>query len=254
MDDFEFDDVGYDTHEPTTIYDNQTVVEKKITSTENNVNNATSMTTTVPDKSLFSSPQNRRTSMSRQAQPSLSLDTVVAGGDHRVNSVVESDVNGGQNEGFSPSDEAKAASSEAVGVPVDAAVAGGSPAVVAAVGIAADVGKASPDILRHTESTSHGNKNAPKEARTSTDRIQAVVGALPILIVDDSVSILKMTKSVIQNECTNIRSTHSINTTLSYIHNPLTHPPHTPYQCIHLHTLSQTLSTRRCQLYRGQER
>ena len=41
-------------------------------------------------------------------------------------------------------------------------------------------------------------------ASSSIDRIQEVLGAMPILLVDDSVSILKMTKRAIQNECANI--------------------------------------------------
>ena len=44
---------------------------------------------------------------------------------------------------------------------------------------------------------------SPRRGRKS---VQEVLGALPILLVDDSVSILKMTKRAILNECANIRS------------------------------------------------
>ena len=48
------------------------------------------------------------------------------------------------------------------------------------------------------------HEEALSDARSSGDRIQEVLGTLPILLVDDSVSILKMTKRAIQNECANI--------------------------------------------------
>ena len=42
-------------------------------------------------------------------------------------------------------------------------------------------------------------------SRKSADRMQMVLGMSPILLVDDAVSILKMTKRAIQNECINVR-------------------------------------------------
>ena len=39
----------------------------------------------------------------------------------------------------------------------------------------------------------------------AADRMQMVLGMSPILLVDDAVSILKMTKRAIQNECINVR-------------------------------------------------
>ena len=46
-------------------------------------------------------------------------------------------------------------------------------------------------------------KDVP-EAISSGNRVQDALGILPILLVDDAVSILKMTKRAIQNECDNI--------------------------------------------------
>ena len=244
-------DDAYDT-EPLQL--NQSVAEKEIVSTKNNANVAPSVTTSVADKSSFSSPQNRRASMTRHSQPlpqptlpllgqfmgsvrdtaptnatnTSSRDvsgptgvsargTVVVGGEG--SSIVGSDVSR-QGIGFSPRDEAKAAPSD---VSLDAKIVEGATAVDIsgnpAVGNAYD---APSDELRVTETTTRNSRNAIKESRSSAVRMQAVVGSLPILIVDDSVAILKMTKSVIQNECANIRSTYplSYSRSLSY---PLTH-------------------------------
>ena len=46
-------------------------------------------------------------------------------------------------------------------------------------------------------------KDLPDEG-TSVNKIKEVLGTLPLLLVDDSVSILKMTKRAIQNECASI--------------------------------------------------
>ena len=40
--------------------------------------------------------------------------------------------------------------------------------------------------------------------KSSGKTVKEVLGALPILLVDDSVSILKLTKRAIQNECADI--------------------------------------------------
>ena len=59
------------------------------------------------------------------------------------------------------------------------------------------------------DSTSSSDKMVRRKSRADnkqrSERVQEVLGSLPMLLVDDSVSILKLTKKAIQNECGHIR-------------------------------------------------
>ena len=73
-------------------------------------------------------------------------------------------------------------------------------------GGAVDAGDVPVDSLPVLDlATTRDSRQAILKERRSADRIEEVLGALPILLVDDSVSILKMTKRAIHNECANIR-------------------------------------------------
>ena len=50
------------------------------------------------------------------------------------------------------------------------------------------------------------SKKYQSNLKPRSERVQEVLGNLPMLLVDDSVSILKLTKKAIQNECAHIRS------------------------------------------------
>ena len=201
--------LGYSTHRPKP---RNSLMEKE----------AASMGT---DETWFSSPQNRRSSttkysqksrdsslpFTRSARDSINLSMCVDGPKNSsTRGVREMDVRGedvggverdrivdgsvhGQNIGSNPRKEALIAFPGAVGVPVDASVAGAA-------------GNASLDSLISIDISTRGSRKALLDVRKSADRIQEVLGALPILLVDDSVSILKLTKRAIQNECANIRS------------------------------------------------
>ena len=140
------------------------------------------------DKPLFSSPQNRRTSISKASQkshnsslpmtPRDSLRGDVRGGD------IDSSIRGGVG------GSVKIVPTEAAPAPFEAAG-------VASVGIAED------PVSRGAIS-SNALTNLRSNIGYSKKSIQEVLGTLPILLVDDSVSILKMTKRAIQNECANI--------------------------------------------------
>ena len=79
--------------------------------------------------------------------------------------------------------------------------------------------------------SSKSAKKALSNARPRSERVQEVLGALPMLLVDDSVSILKMTKKAIQNECAHIRFVKHLVFTFPQI------PSHKPL-CTFSHTLS----------------
>ena len=60
------------------------------------------------------------------------------------------------------------------------------------------------DDINETKPQDINEMAAQSDTINNADRVQETLGTLPILIVDDSVSILKMTKRAIQNECANI--------------------------------------------------
>ena len=160
---------------------------------ENGLGNV-SMKAASSAKPLFSSPQNRRSSVMRSSQKSQNSSMSKnsrgssaqgdRGGGYGRGGGIDRSLRGGmdgQTTGRSvplvPTEVMTTASLEA-----DVAVAGGT--------------EPPPRGADHEEALS--------DARSSGDRIQEVLGTLPILLVDDSVSILKMTKRAIQNECANI--------------------------------------------------
>ena len=114
-----------------------------------------------------------------------------------------------------PGEEAKTTFSDETSE--NARIAGGGVATADAGGV--DIGDASPASVATADPTPRKIRKSatdlmtlmsprstfvsPRKGRKS---VQEVLGALPILIVDDSVSILKMTKRAILNECANIRS------------------------------------------------
>ena len=69
-----------------------------------------------------------------------------------------------------------------------------------------------------TTSSSMIRRKSRTDQKQRSERVQEVLGSLPMLLVDDSVSILKLTKKAIQNECGHIRSY------FSYLHD-LTYTP-----------------------------
>ena len=147
------------------------------------MNNKLVSTSAIDDKVLFSSPQNRRSSMISSSQKShnssLSLldQSMESGRDTIPNSHSITCMDG----------------------PRDSSTRGAAVVVT-------DAGDASSDALKATNPPTGGSRTDLLKVRRSGDRVQEVIGTLPILLVDDSVSILKMTKRAIQNECANIRS------------------------------------------------
>ena len=180
----------------------------------NDDSNKMMIATAIIDNPLFSSPQNRRASMVRYSQKSQISSLPLLGQPKRSARDTAGTINRDIN----------------MGGPSDSSTRGGA-ADIATVDV-------SSDSLREAYPPSCGSRNA----LPVLDRIQEVLGAMPILLVDDSVSILKMTKRAIQNECANIRSTHSIYTS-DFLH----------LLIIYLSTRCCTLSSR-YQLYGGQER
>ena len=71
-------------------------------------------------------------------------------------------------------------------------------------GAAASVGVADDPSLRGSSSKRPFLNSSTRSSTKSVKNVQEVLGALPILLVDDSVAILKMTKRAIQNECADI--------------------------------------------------
>ena len=133
---------------------------------------------------LFSSPQNR--SITRMSQKSQNSSLSRKSKDSSIRGDRGEDGRGGGNDINFPGRVNSQATGSVPLVPTEAASSSlgdsGTAAAAAAVGVIGD-----PIFLRST-----------------TNRMQEVLGALPILLVDDSVSILKMTKRAIQNECANI--------------------------------------------------
>ena len=77
--------------------------------------------------------------------------------------------------------------------------------------VGADVGMVIAENVLSPNGTMASKRSARKavlSSRKSADRLQVVLGTSQILLVDDAVSILKMTKKAIQNECTNTRYVH----------------------------------------------
>lgn len=173
-----------------------------IISTKNDVNHTISVTTPGADKSLFSSPQNRRASM-RVQRSSLPL----------LQQFMGSARDSAPNTKSSIGD---------VGGPRDNSATGG-PEVVKLEDVVDD-GDTFGDALRAADPVPSSSKTVPVSVKTTATRMQEIVGANPILIVDDSVSIIKMTKSVIQNECANIRSVQP------FLYSLISSISYTPYQ------------------------
>ena len=123
------------------------------------------------DKLSFSSPQNRRTSLSKYSQKSQNYSIPMFGQSMRT------------------------AREATVTIHGDVSMAG--PVDRSARGVASST---SLDSVREIDPPILVN------VRKSVGRIQEVLGSFSILLVDDSVSILKMTKRAIQNDCENIRS------------------------------------------------
>ena len=126
-------------------------------------------TGTTANKKLFSSPQNRRASIHRSQKSHSSMDSSFRG-DRSVGGI-DSSLRGGMDRHISGS---------LALVPMEPTI----------PSLAVD-----PLLAGETKQTLRV---------TSADHVQEILGSLPILIVDDSVSILKMTKRAIQNECANI--------------------------------------------------
>ena len=144
----------------------------------NDVGNKMIFTTAVIDTPLFSSPQNRRASMVRFSQKSHNSSLPLLGQSMRSATDNGPNING----------------SICTGGPRDSTT---RDAVVADV-------DDSFDVLRAADHSARDSRKAILNSRKSADRVQEVLGVLPILLVDDSVPILKMTKRAILNECTNI--------------------------------------------------
>ena len=174
---------------------------------------------------VFSSPQNRRTSSARKlktktlsgssAPMGVPRDSgtlgdgggVVGGGggDNTVSVVSRVGVNG-PTIGSVPREALSAGSPGAVGVSANASTVG---AVGRGTG---DASFESWNAFVTTPTRVSKANLLNRSQRGSTGRVQEVLGSLPILLVDDSVSILKMTKRAILNECANIRSTILLST------------------------------------------
>ena len=202
LDQFLMNDVGYGTHGSKT-HHNRSLIKNEDTSTNSDVSNKMMVATAIVDNPLFSSPQNRRASMGRYSQKSQKSSFQFLGQSMRSARDTTPIIN----------------SSTYMSIPRDTS--DGAASVAA--------GDASSDSLGETGPPTRTSRRALLGVRKSADRIQEVLGELPILLVDDSVSILKMTKRAIQNECVNIRSIHLF-TTPDFWHR-LTH------------TLVHTLST-----------
>jgi len=123
------------------------------------------------DKLIFSSPQNRRISLSKFSQKSQNYHMPMLGQSMRTARDASFTIHGDVNIA-GPKDKSER-------------------------GVA---GRVSIDSVREIDPPSVIN------VRKSVGRIQEVLGSFSILLVDDSVSILKMTKRAIQNDCENIRS------------------------------------------------
>ena len=159
---------------------------------------------------MFSSPQNRRMSSQRKLQSLKSptnSDTRDSGrrdvgGGGRASSISVGGGVNGQSDGSVPREAVLDVSPGAIGVPVNASTAG-------AVGRGNDDSSFF-DLLKTSDTSTRGSIEAQsnRSKRRGTDPIQEVLGSSPILLVDDAVSILKMTKRAIHNECPNIRSRH----------------------------------------------
>ena len=216
QDQFVMNDMGHGTHGSNVHHQRSLLNKEDVSMNTAAVNNKMTLTSVIVDKPLFSSPQNRRSSMMRYSQKSHHsslLDQSIRSA-RDMNSNITSIVS-------------------IRGLPVDSSARGGA--------VVADAGGGNFDALRVADPSTRDSRKAVLSTRTSADRIQEVLGVLPILLVDDSVSILKMTKRAIQNECANIRSAifqHFCLLPLSYVLS------HTPYQHI----------TATYQLYGGQER
>ena len=153
---------------------------------------------------LFSSPQNRRMSLTRKFKrrtPSGGKGVVGDGG--RASIVGGSGVND-QTIGSVPREVALAISPGAIGVAVNA-----SSSIPVGASTAGTVGRGNDDISLVSSKRGFKNSQSSRSNRSGIDRIKELLGTSPILLVDDAVSILKLTKRAIQNECPHIRSTHS---------------------------------------------
>ena len=132
-------------------------------------------------KPLFSSPQNRRSSIMRMSQKS------------QHSSITDNSIRGGRG-------------GDGRGGEIDNSLRGGvSSQIVQTVPLVSTEQTSVVDVggTEHPPSEDALEK-AISDTRISVNRVHEMLGMLPILLVDDSVSILKMTKRAIQNECANI--------------------------------------------------
>ena len=189
MDHFVMNDVGHGIHGPNTHHNRNVMKPTEVVSMGDDVNNTTVLlTTAIDDKHSFSSPQNRRSPSQRSHHSLLNMSMRSAGS--RISARGSTAPLGGARDTSTYSDTA-----------------------------VVDAGDISSYSLRATGPSARDSRTNLLVGRRSGDRtrtkksIQEMVGALPILLVDDSVSILKMTKRAIQNECDNVR----------YINHILTH-------------------------------
>ena len=147
-------------------------------------------------KPVFSSPQNRRSSLLRNSQKSHSS---AASRQSKGNSMALRGGRGSIDKGV-----IRIGQGSVHGVGSDP-ITGSVPLGLTAPTTAsseADVAVSSgtenfPREVNHEEALSEDGTNG-------VTRIEKVLGTLPIFLVDDSVAILKMTKRAIQNECANI--------------------------------------------------
>ena len=182
-DDFEVNDVGHGLGNES----------KKV------VQNATGKAAT---KRLFSSPQNRRATLTKMSQESENSSN---SGKSRSSSIHGSQ--GGEGRSGARSLRGSLGGDGKV-VGIDSSLRGG---VSDRTTWLVSTATSAPDATAHAmaDSTGHRSRGIAVEehlsdARTGVNRVQDILGTLPILLVDDSVSILKMTKRAIQNECANI--------------------------------------------------
>ena len=137
------------------------------------------------DKHVFSAPQNRRASLMKTAsQKSHNSSISRKSKDSSFRGGIDSSLRGGMDRQTSGSVALR---------PVE-------PKMESSRG-EADAGVVE-DALGATRKSFSKSRSSIDGSRKG---LQEVLGALPILLVDDSVSILKMTKRSIQNECANIR-------------------------------------------------
>ena len=188
LDHFVMSDVGKDTH-ATKTHTSQRLGDVS-------TDDANNTTVNVADNPLFSSPQNRRPSVMKLSlrlkfseKSSLQLTSSESStlGDRGVD-VRGGDIDSSKREGASGS------------VPIVLTEATPAPFEAASIASVSDA----EDLVRRAAPSRKTIRNSRKNFEGSTKSVKEVLGALPILLVDDSVCILKMTKRAIQNECMNI--------------------------------------------------